>query len=1184
MTPCPKCEKVEGKTKCACGAGPFCEPCYNKSHLVVHPDHKKASWRTKWMRGLSDTLTLSFGEKYFLRDEHTKWFGYNVEELENGGEVGAIIETMRFQDLVERARMASSRGVLFPSVVAFIGETGAGKSTIIRGLMAGVGLSETELNELDAPAPGMDGDHKPTTGEVNLYHDPKSFNSEKPIFYADSEGIGGSTPISVKYQTMWNHDPLYRRHNMEEQAMDRMRATQSLYPKFLYIFSDVVCMVTNNRRSLADVAEKLLRWSQVGATGAINQYLLPSLIIILNSLPNERPEYMGDTDKATLDFFDLLDPEVQKNTTFKRLAEKVSCDQIPSDRLSAKIVQVSAIPLDKVTMRDILKMFFSNVHVHYIPMEAAGLLGSAFHVQEQTEKLQEKIAAEVKKLQVLRQEKGASLDSSQMSIVFRSAFVHLAAGKEGTFDFSLCRRHISLPLSTKDFIGIFLHVSLKERIGSNFQYAASVIASSLILEVLKSDGPGTADSIIPEDALSICRQAIEDFLDNSLECDYREPTTHERCKNTRLGHANGHQGKDGTILAGGTFQNNRFSSDRFLQAISSEIKTRLQSIRHKVRVERRTFAIAERKALLRSAPDNTFWTDTQKTNNGAKRTAMEVPCFACLFRKPEYILPCDHSLCHECVSLFDESDHKYPTVSIIERCPFCPRPLASQHSSMSHQEIAIFPKLAGVRILSLDGGGVRGIVELETLRRLEWHIGLDLPIGNFFDLIVGTSAGGLIALAIGPKARTIDTCINDWNNLCKSCFKEKLGAKIPLIGYLMSWARESMYHTESISDALQQYFGANHTLFGLRSSSEGDVWRTTTRVAVTTSVDEKLRLFANYNLGDGKTYMRSRTEIWKTDLDGANCYDGGLIQNNPVQTALNESKRIWGTNAPVDLILSIGSGIGTPTKPSKQNATLSEPWITKLFKTFYESMNGDALWQNFWEGNHAHHERARRLNVRFQRKQEYELDDVPNIQTMLTEAQSYTFRPDDKCLGFQEDVHPTQPLNSLSEIATRLRASLFFFQLDSIAQTKSKDAAYIIGAIYCRLDPRTTSYAKLASMVACFRRGDSILWGQNATTAHLNHAHDPDNDNTPVEQGQSEANMPQGPLVLDDRLRRNMTDGPTTGTRLKYPVAFTWVPTKANSKLDLRVQFTDRSIASISGFPVALEVRILVFAPRLLAL
>lgn len=56
------------------------------------------------------------------------------------------------------------------------------------------------------------------------------------------------------------------------------------------------------------------------------------------------------------------------------------------------------------------------------------------------------------------------------------------------------------------------------------------------------------------------------------------------------------------------------------------------------------------------------------------------------------------------------------------------------------------PKLAGARILSLDGGGVRGIVELETLRRLEQQIGLDLAIGDFFDLIVGTSAGILLTL------------------------------------------------------------------------------------------------------------------------------------------------------------------------------------------------------------------------------------------------------------------------------------------------------------------------------------------------------------------------------------------------------------------------------------------------------
>lgn len=101
-----------------------------------------------------------------------------------------------------------------------------------------------------------------------------------------------------------------------------MRVARGLYPKFLYIFSDVVCMVTRNPQSAADTAEKLLRWSQVAATGAINQNLLPTLIIILNALQDEEEEYIQTPNKAVDDFYEMLDPEVQKNTTFKKLARK----------------------------------------------------------------------------------------------------------------------------------------------------------------------------------------------------------------------------------------------------------------------------------------------------------------------------------------------------------------------------------------------------------------------------------------------------------------------------------------------------------------------------------------------------------------------------------------------------------------------------------------------------------------------------------------------------------------------------------------------------------------------------------------------------------------------------------------------------------------------------------------------
>ena len=52
----------------------------------------------------------------------------------------------------------------------------------------------------------------------------------------------------------------------------------------------------------------------------------------------------------------------------------------------------------------------------------------------------------------------------------------------------------------------------------------------------------------------------------------------------------------------------------------------------------------------------------------------------------------------------------------------------------------------GSRILCLDGGGVRGLVQIEILRQIEKKTGK--KITELFDWIVGTSTGGIIALAL----------------------------------------------------------------------------------------------------------------------------------------------------------------------------------------------------------------------------------------------------------------------------------------------------------------------------------------------------------------------------------------------------------------------------------------------------
>ena len=58
------------------------------------------------------------------------------------------------------------------------------------------------------------------------------------------------------------------------------------------------------------------------------------------------------------------------------------------------------------------------------------------------------------------------------------------------------------------------------------------------------------------------------------------------------------------------------------------------------------------------------------------------------------------------------------------------------------------------KILSLDGGGIRGLYLATVLRKFEEM--LAYPIGEYFDMICGTSTGGLIALALSKRIPAVE--------------------------------------------------------------------------------------------------------------------------------------------------------------------------------------------------------------------------------------------------------------------------------------------------------------------------------------------------------------------------------------------------------------------------------------------
>ena len=75
-------------------------------------------------------------------------------------------------------------------------------------------------------------------------------------------------------------------------------------------------------------------------------------------------------------------------------------------------------------------------------------------------------------------------------------------------------------------------------------------------------------------------------------------------------------------------------------------------------------------------------------------------------------------------------------------------------------------------LLSLDGGGVRGLSTLLILKQLMESINSKSPPKpcDYFDMIGGTSTGGLIALMLGRMQLTVDECIVAYKELLPGIF------------------------------------------------------------------------------------------------------------------------------------------------------------------------------------------------------------------------------------------------------------------------------------------------------------------------------------------------------------------------------------------------------------------------------
>jgi hypothetical protein len=127
----------------------------------------------------------------------------------------------------------------------------------------------------------------------------------------------------------------------------------------------------------------------------------------------------------------------------------------------------------------------------------------------------------------------------------------------------------------------------------------------------------------------------------------------------------------------------------------------------------------------------------QKYSEQWKRIMSNTTCLACLQEAPENVLRCGHAYCVRCVRELGKESTTFESAWEFNLCPLCCAPTQENYSHL----VRVKPRCAGGRVLTLDGGGIRGIIELAVVNELDKNLALGIPFRDFFDLIIGTSTG-----------------------------------------------------------------------------------------------------------------------------------------------------------------------------------------------------------------------------------------------------------------------------------------------------------------------------------------------------------------------------------------------------------------------------------------------------------
>jgi len=225
------------------------------------------------------------------------------------------------------------------------------------------------------------------------------------------------------------------------------------------------------------------------------------------------------------------------------------------------------------------------------------------------------------------------------------------------------------------------------------------------------------------------------------------------------------------------------------------------------------------------------------------------------------------------------------------------------------------------RILSLDGGGVRGIVTLEVLAYIETSTGK--RISELFDLIVGTSTGGLIAMGLAKNgALTASQILDVYRSSCPRIFDRSAWQKLKSLAQLAG----PKYSNDALYRCAMGILGGRSRLGDARTGcmvTTYNIAKRTPRFLTSWDTPDVLMVDAAMMTSAAPTYFAP----WNDHVDG------GVCDNNPALSGVIEWCRRQGCNVRDCFVVSVGTG--SDAKPYSGEAaakwgllTWAEPLIS----------------------------------------------------------------------------------------------------------------------------------------------------------------------------------------------------------------------------------------------------------------